>query len=394
MAKKTVRDVDVRNKHVLLRVDFNVPLKDDEVTDDSRIRGALPTVQYLMEQGAMVIACSHLGRPKGVDDSLRLRPVAERLAELLGKPVKSVADSIGPEVNAAAASLAPGEVLLLENLRFHAEEEANDLEFAKALASVADVYVNDAFGAAHRAHASTAGVAAYLPAVSGLLMEKELTFLGKALADPERPFGAVIGGAKIGDKIGFLTNILTKVDRLMIGGGMANTFLKAEGNEIGHSLVESEQVETARGIIARARERGVQLLLPADVIAAEKVAADARFITAAVNAVPAHASIVDIGPMTMSVFARSLDSCRTVLWNGPMGVFEVPAFAVGSHSVARSIASLGDATTILGGGETSAVAAELGLEHHYSHVSTGGGASLEFLEGKELPGVAALLDKE
>jgi phosphoglycerate kinase len=379
---------------VLLRVDFNVPLKDGEVTDDARIRGALPTIQYLIEQGAKIIACSHLGRPKGVDESLRLRPVAEQLSQLLGKPVKTVNDCVGSEVESAVASLQPGDVLLLENLRFHAEEEANDPEFAKALASLADVYVNDAFGAAHRAHASTAGVAAYLPGVAGLLMEKELNFLGKALAEPERPFAAVIGGAKISDKIDFLSNILKKVDKLMIGGGMANTFLKAEGSEIGHSLVEDEQLDTARSVIDRARERGVQLLLPADVIAAEKVAADARFITTAVNAVPEHSAIVDIGPMTISVFARSLDNCHTVLWNGPMGVFEMPPFAVGSYAVARSIASLDDATTILGGGETGAVAVALGLEDHYSHVSTGGGASLEFLEGKELPGVAALLDKE
>jgi len=394
--KKTVRDIDVKGKRVLMRVDFNVPLDkaDRHVQDDTRIRAALPTIDCLRQQGARLILCSHLGRPDGkVVDALRMAPVARHLGDLLGLPVKTTGCCTGPEVEAAAQALAPGEVLLLENLRFHPEEEGNDPAFAKALASLADVYVNDAFGTAHRAHASTAGVAAYLPAVAGFLMEKELAFLGKALADPERPFAAIIGGAKISTKIAVLESLLDKVDRLIIGGGMACTFLKAEGFDVGASLVEAERVETAGKIMKRASERGVQLLLPTDVMVGDKFEANARRQVVAVNAVPEGWQIMDIGEKTAEIFIRALSDCKTVLWNGPVGVIEFPAFARGSHRLAKAIAEL-DATTIVGGGETVQVVEELGLEDKFSHVSTGGGAALEFLEGRELPGVAALADKD
>ncbi|MCJ7511325.1 MAG: phosphoglycerate kinase [Dehalococcoidia bacterium] len=392
--KKTVADIDVQGKRVLLRVDFNVPLDPDDghVLDDTRIRAALPTIEYLRERGARLILCSHLGRPKGVDDSLRLAPVARRLGELLGSPVKTIGDCVGPQVKEAAQALGPGDVLLLENLRFHPEEEANDPDFARALASLADVYVNDAFGTAHRAHASTAGVAAYLPAVAGFLMEKELTFLGKALASPDRPFAAVIGGAKISTKMGVLENLLAKVDRLLIGGGMACTFLKAEGLEVGQSLVEEAYVETARQIRERASQRGVMLLLSSDVIVGDRFEADARRQQVSVKEIPAGWQIMDIGEKTVEAFVQALRDCKTVLWNGPMGVIEFEAFSQGSYRLAEAIAAL-DATTIVGGGETVAVVERLGLEGKFSHVSTGGGAALEFLEGRELPGVAALADK-
>jgi phosphoglycerate kinase len=393
--KKTVADIDVQGKRILLRVDFNVPLDPDDghVLDDSRIRAALPTIEYLRERGARLILCSHLGRPKGVDDSLRLAPVARRLGELLGSPVKTTDDCVGPQVKEAAQALGPGDVLLLENLRFHPEEEANDPDFARALASLADVYVNDAFGSAHRAHASTAGVAAYLPAVAGFLMEKELTFLGKALANPDRPFAAVIGGAKISTKMGVLENLLAKVDRLLIGGGMACTFLKAEGLEVGQSLVEEAYVETARQIRERASQRGVMLLLSSDVIVGDRFEADARHQQVSVKEIPADWQIMDIGEKTAEAFVQALRDCKTVLWNGPMGVIEFEAFSQGSYRLAEAIAGL-NATTIVGGGETVAVVERLGLEGKFSHVSTGGGAALEFLEGRELPGVAALADKD
>ena len=392
--KKTVADVDVQGKRILLRVDFNVPLDPDDghVLDDSRIRAVLPTIEYLRERGARLILCSHVGRPKGVDDSLRLAPVARRLGELLGSPVKTTDDCVGPQVKEAAQALGPGDVLLLENLRFHPEEEANDPDFARALASLADVYVNDAFGTAHRAHASTAGVAAYLPAVAGFLMEKELTFLGKALASPDRPFAAVIGGAKISTKMGVLENLLAKVDRLLIGGGMACTFLKAEGLEVGQSLVEEAYLETARQIRERASQRGVMLLLSSDVIVGDRFEADARRQQVSVKEIPAGWQIMDIGEKTAEAFVQALRDCKTVLWNGPMGVIEFEAFSQGSYRLAEAIAGL-NATTIVGGGETVAVVERLGLEGKFSHVSTGGGAALEFLEGRELPGVAALADK-
>jgi phosphoglycerate kinase len=393
--KKTVADIDVQGERILLRVDFNVPLDPDDghVLDDSRIRAVLPTIEYLRERGARLILCSHLGRPKGVDDSLRLAPVARRLGELLGSPVKTTDDCVGSQVKETAQALGPGDVLLLENLRFHPEEEANDPDFARALASLADVYVNDAFGSAHRAHASTAGVAAYLPAVAGFLMEKELTFLGKALASPDRPFAAVIGGAKISTKMGVLENLLAKVDRLLIGGGMACTFLKAEGLEVGQSLVEEAYLETARQIRERASQRGVMLLLSSDVIVGDRFEADARRQQVSVKAIPAGWQIMDIGEKTAEAFVQALRDCKTVLWNGPMGVIEFEAFSQGSYRLAEAIAGL-NATTIVGGGETVAVVERLGLEGKFSHVSTGGGAALEFLEGRELPGVAALADKD
>jgi phosphoglycerate kinase len=393
--KKTIGDIDVQGKRILLRVDFNVPLDahSGRVLDDSRIRAPLPTIEYLRERGARLVLCSHLGRPKGVDGSLRLAPVARRLSELLRQSVKTTADCVGPQVEEAAQALGPGDVLLLENLRFHPEEEANDRDFARALASLADVYVNDAFGTAHRAHASTAGVAAYLPAVAGFLMEKELTFLGKALASPDRPFAAVIGGAKISTKIAVLENLLEKVDRLIIGGGMACTFLKAEGFEVGQSLVEEEHVETARQIMERASQRGLMLLLPSDVIVGDRFEADARRQQVSVKEIPVDWQIMDIGEKTVEAFVQALRDCRTVLWNGPMGVIEFEPFSRGSHRLAEAIAAL-DATTIVGGGETVAVVERLALQEKFSHVSTGGGAALEFLEGRELPGVAALEDKD
>ncbi len=393
--KKTIGDIDVQGKRILLRVDFNVPLDPDSggVVDDTRIRAALPTIEYLREREARLILCSHLGRPKGVNDSLRLAPVARRLSELLGSPVKMTDDSVGPQVEEAAQALGPGEVLLLENLRFNPEEEANDPDFAWVLASLAEVYVNDAFGTAHRAHASTAGVAAYLPAVAGFLMEKELTFLGKALASPDRPFAAVIGGAKISTKMGVLENLLEKVDRLLIGGGMACTFLKAQGFEVGQSLLEEEHVEPARRIMERASQRGLMLLLPSDVIVSDRFEADARHQQVSVKEIPLDWQIMDIGEKTAEAFVNALRDCKTVLWNGPMGVIEFEPFSQGSHRLAEAIAGL-DATTIVGGGETVAVVERLGLQDKFSHVSTGGGAALEFLEGRELPGVAALEDKD
>ena len=396
MTKKTVRDVDVDGKRVLVRVDYNVPLDPDSgrVLDDNRIRSTLPTVQYLRERDAKVILASHLGRPKGERvQSLGLWRVAERLSDLLGAPVKTTGCCAGPIVQETAHSLEPGEVLLLENLRFHAEEEANDAEYAKALASLAEIYVNDAFAAAHRAHASTEGVARYLPAVAGLLMEKELEFLGRAVQDPERPYAAVIGGAKVSSKMAVLESLLERVDKLLIGGGMACTFLKAEGFNVGDSLVEDGYLEQARRVMERANEKGVTLLLPSDVIIADRFATDARARRVSIKDVEDGWRIMDVGDTTLDVFARALADCKTVVWNGPLGVIEFPPFAHGSHRLASAIAGLKEATTILGGGETAAVVEQLGIANRFSHVSTGGGASLEFLEGRELPGVAALMDR-
>jgi phosphoglycerate kinase len=394
MVKKTVRDVDVRGKRVLLRADFNVPVDPNtgQVLDDSRIRATLPTIDFLRQQGAKIIACSHLGRPKGQDPSLTLRRVAERLGELLGQPVNTTSCCIGSLVQEAAYSLQPGGVLLLENLRFHAGEEKNDPEYAKALASLAEAYVNDAFAAAHRAHASTAGVAAYLPAVGGFLMETEISYLGRALAAPKRPCAAVIGGAKVSTKMAVLQSLLQRMDKLLLGGGMANTFLKAEGFAVGDSLVEDDQVEQAQAIMEEARRKKVALLLPTDVIVADRFAADAQAKRVSVRDVPESWRIMDIGETTSDVFARALEGYRTVVWNGPMGVIEFGPFAHGSHRLAGVIANLRSATTIVGGGETAAVVEQLGLQDKFSHVSTGGGASLEFLEGSQLPGVAALMD--
>jgi phosphoglycerate kinase len=394
--KKTVRDIDVAGKRVLMRVDYNVPMDaaSGRILDDKRIRATLPTLDYLRLEGARVVLLSHLGRPKGErDPSLSLAPVAARLAELMGEPVQTVGDCIGAEVQEAVAALADGEVLLLENVRFHPEEEANEKEFAKALASLGDVYVNDAFGVAHRAHASTEGVARLRPAVAGLLMESEIDFLSRAVEDPERPYAAIIGGAKVSSKMAVLEALLERVDKLMLGGGMANTFLKAEGFDVAESLVEDDFIEAAKRIEETAAQRGVKLLLPADVIVAERFEADSPARRVSVKDVPAGWRIMDVGETTIDVYARALADCKTVVWNGPMGVAEMPSFAHGSHRLAGVLAKLEEATTIIGGGETAAVVEAVGMAEEFSHVSTGGGASLEFLEGRELPGVAALQDR-
>lgn len=397
MRKKTIRDIDVNGKRVLVRVDYNVP-RDREsgrILDDTRITATLPTLAYLRERGAKVILVSHLGRPKGqADPKLSLKPVADRLAEVLGAPVKFVGACVGREVQGAAHSLEAGEVLMLENVRFYEQEEKNDPEFAKALASLAEFYVNDAFGTAHRAHASTEGVAHLLPGVAGLLMEKEIEYLGAAVADPKHPYAAIIGGAKVSSKIAVMGALLEKVDKLLIGGGMANTFLKAEGFEVGESLVEDDQLETAREIMARAEAKGVRLLLPADVIVAQRFEADSPARRVSVKDVPPDWRIMDIGETTVDVYARALQDCKMVVWNGPMGVSEMAPFAHGSHRMAGVLAKLteGGATTIVGGGETAEVVESLHMEEKMSHVSTGGGASLEMLEGKALPGVEALAD--
>jgi len=391
--KMTVKDIDCAQKRVLVRVDFNVPLENGEVVDDTRIRAALPTIRYLMEQGAKVILVSHLGRPKGkVNETLRLNPVARRLSELLNKPVKKVDACIGPEVEEAVNNLKPGEVLLLENIRFYPEEEKNDPEFARKLAALADIYVNDAFGAAHRAHASTEGVAHYLPAVAGFLMQKEIEIMGKALADPERPFVAILGGAKVSDKIGVIRNLLSKVDTLLLGGGMANTFLKARGCQMGKSLVEDDKVPLASELMEEARKRNVHLLLPVDLVVTQDLSAEAPHRVVKAEEVPEGWMAVDIGPETRQAFAKALEGARTVVWNGPMGVFEVEPFAAGTEAVARAVAEV-KGTTIVGGGDSVAAVEKVGVADHITHISTGGGASLEFLEGRELPGVVALKDK-
>ncbi|GEA14761.1 MAG: phosphoglycerate kinase [Moorella sp. (in: firmicutes)] len=393
MAKLTLKDLDLHNKRVLVRVDFNVPLEAGRVTDNTRIRAALPTIQYLIDHGARVILMSHLGRPKGkVKEELRLDPVARELEGLLGRPVHKVNDCIGPEVEAAVAALKPGEVLLLENLRFYPEEEKNDPEFARKLASLADLYVNDAFGAAHRAHASTEGVAHYLPAAAGFLLQKEIETLGKALADPERPFVAIIGGAKVSDKISVIRNLLTKVDTLIIGGGMANTFLRAKGYAMGRSLVEEDQVPLAQELMATAEQQGVKMLLPRDLVVAQEFKADAPHQVVAASAVPDGWMALDIGPETAQDFANALTGARTVVWNGPMGVFEMEPFAHGTEAVARAVAAV-DGMTIVGGGDSVAAVEKVGVAAKIGHISTGGGASLEFLEGKALPGVVALTEK-
>lgn len=389
--KKTIRDVDVAGKTVLVRSDLNVPIDRGTVADDTRIRESLPTIQYLLDHGAKVIVCSHLGRPKGRDESLSLAPVAGRMGNLMNREVLFVEDCIGEEVRQAVAEMVPNQVLLLENLRFHPGEEANDPEFARQLAAPAQLFVDDAFGSAHRAHASTVGVTQYLPAVAGFLLEKEVRYLKTLVEDPPKPFAAVIGGAKVSSKIPAIEHLLPRLDMLLLGGGMANTFLKAEGFDVGMSLVEDEQVDAARRILAQARGRGVQVHLPRDVVAAERFEAGAGSRTVPVAHVPRGYMILDIGPETVKEYAVALRRAKTVVWNGPMGVFEWPKFAHGSHGVAKAIAAL-DATTVVGGGETAQVVTQLGLQDQFTHVSTGGGASLEMLEGRELPGVAALED--
>jgi phosphoglycerate kinase len=392
MNKQTIRDIDVKGKRALVRVDFNVPLKDGVVTDDRRIRAALPTIQYLLDHGAAVVLMSHLGRPKGEPMAeFRMDPVAGRLSDLLGRPVKKLDDCVGVEVENTVGAMQPGDVILLENTRFKAGETKNDPLLAEGLARLGDVFVNDAFGAAHRAHSSTEGVAHHLPAVAGFLMEKELNYLGRALADPERPFLAILGGAKISDKIGVIRNLLLKVDSLLIGGGMANTFLKAQGLNVGDSLVEDEVLDTARELLDMA---GDKLILPVDAVIADRFDADAQSRVVPVDQVPEGWRILDIGPASVAHFSNRLAAAKTVVWNGPMGVFEFPRFAQGTFAIARALAGLkGKATTIIGGGDSAAAVEQSGLADQMSHISTGGGASLEFLEGKELPGVTALMDK-
>ncbi len=390
MNKKTIRDVDVHGKRVLVRVDLNVPLKEGAVADDTRIRAALSTINYLLEQDAALILCSHLGRPKGkVVPEFRLDPVAGRLAELLGRPVQKLDDCVGPQVEAAVKAMQLGDVILLENPRFYPEERANDPEFARQLAALAEIFVNDAFGAAHRAHASTEGVTHYLPAVAGFLMEKELEFLGQATESPEHPYVAILGGAKISDKIGVIESLLAKCDRLLIGGGMANTFFKAMGFEVGDSLIEDGAVEMAASLLKQA---GGTLVLPVDVVIADAFDNDARARIVAPNEVTPGWRILDIGPKTVSTFESALGGAKTVVWNGPLGVFEMDNFAAGTFAMARLLADR-DAVTIIGGGDSAAAVRQAGLVDQMSHVSTGGGASLEFLEGKTLPCVAALEER-
>ena len=397
MNKKTIRDINVEGKRVLVRVDFNVPLDaQQQITDDTRVKAALPTIRYLLDHGAAVILMSHLGRPKGQPvESMRLTPIARRLSDLLGLPVQMAPDCIGPQVVSMVQKLQPGQLLLLENLRFHKEEEQNDPDFARQLADLGEIYVNDAFGTAHRAHASTEGVTRYLPGVAGFLMEKEINFLGAALEHPKHPFAAIIGGAKVSDKITVLERLISMVDVLLIGGGMANTFLKAEGYEIGDSLVENEKLDVARDLLARARQRKLALVLPGDVVIADRFAADADHKTVSASAVPPGWRILDIGERTIAAFREQLASAQTIIWNGTLGVAEMPAFAKGTDAVISILAELTKrgATTIIGGGDSAAAVEQAGAADKMTHVSTGGGASLEFLEGRVLPCVAALQDR-
>jgi len=397
VSKKTVADLsasDLSGKRVLVRVDFNVPLDNGSITDDTRIRAALPTIQDLTSKGAKVILTSHFGRPKGVDESLRLTPVAARLSELLGKPVKKCDDCIGDEVAQVVATMENGDVTVLENVRFYPEEEKNDPEFAKQLASVADLYVNDAFGTAHRAHASTEGVTHYLPSVAGYLIEKELKFLQGAIEEPKRPLAAIVGGSKVSSKIGVIEALLDKCDKLLLGGGMIFTFYKARGLNVGKSLVEEDKLELARALEAKAKEKGVAFLLPTDVIIADKFAPDAEAKTVSINDIPDGWMGLDIGPDSIKVFQEALGDCKTVIWNGPMGVFEFEKFAAGTKAIALTLADLTKTgtITIIGGGDSVAAVEQLNLGEQMSHISTGGGASLELLEGKVLPGIAALND--
>jgi len=396
MEKLTIRDFEPKGKRVLMRVDFNVPIEDGRVRDDSRIRASLPSIAYLLEHGASIVLMSHLGRPKGkVTDSLRLRPVAQHLSELIRRPVPATGDAVGAGTNDAVERLKPGQMLLLENLRFHLEEEANDPGFAAQLAAYGDVYVNDAFGTAHRAHASTVGVAEILPAYSGLLMEREIRNLSSLLEDPRRPFAAVIGGAKVSDKIRVLESLLERVDRLVVGGGMANTFLVAQDHTVGKSLLERERVDDARRILKLAEQRGVDLLLPTDVMVAKEVTRGAEHKIVPVRKIPNSWSVVDVGPESRAAFEAALEDAQTVLWNGPLGVFEVPTFGDGTRSMARFLAARAGAgaSVVVGGGDSVAAIEELGLTSRFTHISTGGGASLEFLEGRELPGIKVLQDR-
>ena len=392
--KKSIEDIAVSGKRVLVRCDFNVPLKDGKITNDKRIVESLPTIKYLVQQGARVILCSHLGRPKdGFAPEFSMAPVAARLSELLGQPVKMAKDVIGEDARTLAAGLQDGQVMLLENVRFHKEETKNNPDFAKALASLAEVYVNDAFGTAHRAHASTAGVADYLPAVCGYLIQKEIQVMGKALDDPKRPFVAILGGAKVSDKIGVINNLIEKVDTLIIGGGMAYTFIKAQGGSIGTSLCEEDKLELARELLEKAKAKGVALLLPTDTVAADAFSEEANTQVVPTREIPDGWMGLDIGPNSLEAFSKAISTAGTVVWNGPMGVFEMEKFAAGTAGVAKAVAESG-AISIIGGGDSAAAVEKLGYGPKMTHISTGGGASLEFLEGLELPGIACLADKE
>jgi phosphoglycerate kinase len=397
MDAKTIRDVDVSGKRVFLRADLNVPLDDGRITDDTRIRASVPTIVSLLERGASVVLASHLGRPKGkVNDALRLKPVADRLSQLLGRPVRMTGDALGPGVQVAVDKLRPGDLLMLENLRFHGEEEANDPEFAQALAAGADLYVNDAFGAAHRAHASTEGITHHLPAVAGLLMEREVDALSRLLQKPARPFHAVIGGAKVSGKLEVLEALLSRCQAILVGGGMANTFLAAKGQALGKSLVEEDRLKDAERILAEARRKRVRFMLPTDAVIAPQLHHRAKTVTVSIDAVPRDQMVVDIGPQTLAAYTEHLAKAKTVFWNGPMGVFEMPQMAEGTNAVARFLAKRASrgVVVVVGGGDSVAAVEQLGLAEKMTHVSTGGGASLEFLEGKTLPGVAALLPSD
>ncbi|GEN54363.1 phosphoglycerate kinase [Halobacillus faecis] len=393
MNKKTIRDVEVSGKTVFCRVDFNVPMSEGEVTDDTRIKAALPTIKHLTGNGAKVILASHLGRPKGeVVEDLRLDPVAKRLSDVLGKTVTKTDEVHGAEVNKAISEMENGDVLLIENVRFHPGEEKNDAELAKAFADMADLYVNDAFGAAHRAHASTAGVAEHIPAVAGFLMEKEINVLGKALSNPERPFTAIIGGAKVKDKIGVIDNLIDKVDNLIIGGGLAYTFVKALGHEIGKSLLEEDKIDLAKEYMKKAEEKGVNFLMPEDVVVADDFSDSANKEEVGIDSIPADWEALDIGPKTREKYASVIKDSKLVIWNGPMGVFEIESFANGTKAVANALSET-DGYTVIGGGDSAAAVEKFGYANDMDHVSTGGGASLEFMEGKDLPGVSLLNDK-
>ena len=393
MSKKTMKDLQLEGKKVFCRVDFNVPMEDGKVADDTRIRAAIPTIEYLIGEGAKVILASHLGRPKGaVNEEMRLTAAAEKLAEHLGKPVTKLDESIGTEVQEAVQNMKNGDVILLENVRFHAGEEKNDAALAKQFADLADVFVNDAFGAAHRAHASTAGIAEYIPAVSGLLLEKELDVLGKALSTPERPFTAIIGGAKVADKIGVIDHLLDKVDHLIIGGGLSYTFTKAQGNEVGKSLLEEDKIDLAKSFIEKAKANNVELHLPVDAVVADEFSVDANIQTVAIDQIPADFMGLDIGPETAKKYREVIEGSKLIIWNGPMGVFEMEPFANGTKTVAEAVAHT-KGYTVIGGGDSAAAVEKFELGNQMDHISTGGGASLEFMEGKALPGVTALNDK-